>query len=448
MTKTRYVLDTNVLLYDPSALDAYPEGEVIVPISVIEEIDQFKKEMSETGRNARLVSKTMDEYRQAGSLAQGYLLPNGGTVRVFVLSREAGPAARRASGGSLLLPEDLDPRKSGNRVIACALLLSEQAEGRLVLVSQDTNIRIKANALGIESVPYEGESGSTEEIYRGFNTRELEPAEIDRHRRVASLKIPGEFHPNEGLVLQNKENRDDYLVYRYLTRAAEFRQIPDFRDGVWDVKPRNPQQTLALELLLDPEVSIVTLMGKAGTGKTLLALAAGLQLMMDENTYTKLLVSRPIFPMGKDIGYLPGTAQEKLEPWMQPIFDNLEFLIDSPVSKHSRIKGYEALLEQGLINIEPLTYIRGRSIPHQFMIVDESQNLTPHEIKTIITRVGVGTKIVLTGDPYQIDNPYVDSLSNGLSHVVERFKHLPLSGHVTLMRGERSALAEMAANIL
>ena len=199
---------------------------------------------------------------------------------------------------------------------------------------------------------------------------------------------------------------------------------------------------------MDPNLSIVTLMGKAGTGKTLLALAVGLQMMMDETTYTKILVSRPIFPLGKDIGYLPGTAQEKLKPWMQPIFDNLEFLIGSPVSKHHPAKGYEALMDQGLINIEPLTYIRGRSIPHQYMIVDESQNLTPHEIKTIVTRVGTGTKIVLTGDPYQIDNPYVDSISNGLSHVAERFKEQRLAGHVTLMRGERSNLAEMAANIL
>jgi PhoH-like ATPase len=437
MTTTRYVLDTNVLLYDPGALHAYPNCEVIVPISVIEEIDQFKKEMSETGRNARMVSKTMDECRQSGSLAQGFRLPNGSILSVHVWDRDESR-----------LPKDLDQRRSGNRVLACALLLKEQSDEPLVLVSQDTNIRIKANALGIESTAYEGEGGTTEEIYRGFTTRDVEPPEVERHRRIASLKLPGEFYPNEGLILQNKENPADFLVYRYLPRAAEFRQIPDFQSGVWDVKPRNPQQTLALEILLDPDVSIVTLMGKAGTGKTLLALAAGLQTMMDENTYTKLLVSRPIFPMGKDIGYLPGTAQEKLEPWMQPIFDNLEFLIDSPVSKHSRIKGYEALIEQGLINIEPLTYIRGRSIPHQFMIVDEAQNLTPHEIKTIITRVGVGTKIVLTGDPYQIDNPYVDSLSNGLSHVVERFKHLALSGHVTLLRGERSALAEMAANIL
>jgi PhoH-like ATPase len=435
--RTRYVLDTNVLLYDPGALNAFPEAEVIVPITVIEEIDQFKKEMSETGRNARMVSKTIDDFRATGSLARGLPQPNGSILRVYVWNRE-----------DERLPRELDLRRSGNRVIACALQLKEQSAAPLILVSQDTNIRIKANALGIEAAGYEGDAEVSEELYTGFATRTLSPTELDGYRRRASLKEPGPCHPNEGLVLQNGEDPADYLVYRYLEKAAEYRQIPDFNAGIWDVKPRNPQQTLALEVLLDPEVSIVTLMGKAGTGKTLLALAAGLQMMMDENTYTKLLVSRPIFPMGKDIGYLPGTAQEKLEPWMQPIFDNLEFLIASPVSKHSRAKGYEALIEQGLINIEPLTYIRGRSIPHQFMIVDEAQNLTPHEIKTIITRVGVGTKIVLTGDPYQIDNPYVDSISNGLSHVVERFKALSIAGHVTLMRGERSPLAELAANIL
>jgi PhoH-like ATPase len=435
--RTRYVLDTNVLLYDPASLNAFPDAEVIIPITVIEEIDQFKKEMSETGRNARLVSKTIDDYRERGSVSVGLRQDNGSLLRVFVWSRDGGH-----------LPTDLDPRRSGNRVIACALALKEQSAAPLVLVSQDTNIRIKANALGIDAASYEGEAPATTELYTGYNTRELTGRELDGYRRQTSLRESGAFHPNEGLVLQNGDDPADFLAYRYMAKAREFRLVPGHQEGIWNVKPRNPQQTLALELLLDPEVSIVTLMGKAGTGKTLLALAAGLQLMMDENSYTKLLVSRPIFPMGKDIGYLPGTAQEKLEPWMQPIFDNLEFLIAAPVSKHSRAKGYEALIEQGLINIEPLTYIRGRSIPHQFMIVDESQNLTPHEIKTIVTRVGVGTKIILTGDPYQIDNPYVDSISNGLSHVVERFKTLPIAGHVTLMRGERSPLAELAANIL
>jgi PhoH-like ATPase len=340
-------------------------------------------------------------------------------------------------------------RRSGNRVLACALQLLEQEDDRpLVLVSQDTNIRIKANAMGIEATSYEAEPRSTSELYEGWGRLEVSAGELERYRQSEQVRFEGSFYPNQGMIVQDRDRAEDYLVFRYLDEQRGFAPIMDFGEGIWGIGPRNPQQALALEIMLDPAVSIVTLMGKAGTGKTLLALAVGLQMMMDENTYTKMLVSRPIFPMGKDIGYLPGTAQEKLEPWMQPIFDNLEFLIGSPVSKHHSAKGYEALIDQGLINIEPLTYIRGRSIPNQFMIVDESQNLTPHEIKTIITRVGEGTKIVLTGDPYQIDNPYVDAISNGLSHVVERFKRLPLSGHVTLVRGERSSLAEMAANIL
>jgi PhoH-like ATPase len=435
---TRYLLDTNVLLYDPDALLAYPEQEVIVPITVIEEIDQFKSEVTETGRNARLVSKTIDTYRRTGSLSGGVRQANGSTFRVHIWSAE-----------SARLPRELDLKRSGNRVLACALQLLEQEDDRpLVLVSQDTNIRIKANAMGIEAASYEAERGVTSELYDGWAHLEVSAGELERYRQSDPVRFEGRFLPNQGLIVQDRDRPEDYLVYRYLDAARGLQPVLDLSGGIWGIAPRNPQQALALEIMLDPALSIVTLMGKAGTGKTLLALAVGLQMMMEENTYTKMLVSRPIFPMGKDIGYLPGTAQEKLEPWMQPIFDNLEFLIGSPVSKHHPAKGYEALIDQGLINIEPLTYIRGRSIPNQFMIVDEAQNLTPHEIKTIITRVGEGTKIVLTGDPYQIDNPYVDSVSNGLSHVVERFKTLPLAGHVTLVRGERSSLAEMAANIL
>ena len=435
--RTRYLLDTNVLLYDPDALLAFPDGEVIVPITVIEEIDQFKSEVSETGRNARLVSKSIDRHRQSGSLAAGLQQSNGSTLRVHIWSPD--------SDG---LPKELDLRRSGNRVLGSALQLKKRGGGPVVLVSQDTNIRIKANALGVEAISYEGERPTTTELYAGWELAEVSAAELERSRQNQPPTFSKPFHPNQGMVLQDRDNPRQFLVYRKIEAERELQPVADFGAGIWGITPRNPQQALAMDIMLDPSVSIVTLMGKAGTGKTLLALAAGLQMMMDENTYTKILVSRPIFPMGKDIGYLPGTAQEKLEPWMQPIFDNLEFLIASPISKNHPAKGYQALMDQGLINIEPLTYIRGRSIPNQFMIVDESQNLTPHEIKTIITRVGEGTKIVLTGDPYQIDNPYVDSISNGLSHVVERFKSLPLAGHVTLVRGERSALAEMAANIL
>ena len=435
--KSRYILDTNVLLYDSNALMAFPDAEVIVPITTIEEIDQFKTEMSETGRNARLVSKTIDEYRQTGNLSQGLKQANGSTIRVHLWN-----------GQEASFPKELDLRRSGNRVLATALQMKRQGAEHLVLVSQDTNLRIKANALGIDAVGYEGEHPLATELYMGFQFHEVSAEELTEVRRENALPRDGRFFPNEGLIFQNRENPADYAVFRLDAAGGQFLAIRDFSEGIWDCRPRNPQQALALEILLDPEITVVTLMGKAGTGKTLLALAAGLRLALDENVFTKMLVSRPIFPMGKDIGYLPGTAEEKLQPWMQPIFDNLEYLISAPVSKHHPSKGYQALLDQGLVNIEPLTYIRGRSIPNQYMIVDEAQNLTPHEIKTIITRVGAGTKIVLTGDPYQIDNPYVDFVSNGLSHVVERFKDKSLAGHVTLIRGERSPLAELAANIL
>lgn len=438
--KTRYILDTNVLLYDSAALSAFPDAEVIVPITVIEEIDQFKKEMSETGRNARLVSKTIDQYRQQGSLSDGLVQENGSMLRVFVWNRENGH-----------LPTELDSKRAGNRVLACAMHLKAQSKGdKVILVSQDTNIRIKANALGIESISYEGDHPAASELYTGYVLRTVSAEELEGYRHQEQVSFEGEFAPNQGIILQDGQDPENYLGFRHVGNRGDgpFVRLADTTGGIWGVTPRNLQQLLALDILLDPKVPIITLMGKAGTGKTLLALAVGLQMMMEENTYTRLLVSRPIFPMGRDIGYLPGSAQEKLEPWMQPIFDNLEFLVGSPVSKHHSSKGYEALIDQGLINIEPLTYIRGRSIPNQFMVVDEAQNLTPHEIKTIITRVGSGTKIILTGDPYQIDNPYVDAISNGLSHVVERFRNFPLAAHVTLSRGERSELAELAANLL
>jgi PhoH-like ATPase len=220
------------------------------------------------------------------------------------------------------------------------------------------------------------------------------------------------------------------------------------KEGVWSIHPRNREQTFALDALLDDSIKLVTLVGKAGTGKTLLAIAAGLHKTAEENVYNRLLVSRPVFPMGKDLGFLPGDIEEKLTPWMQPIFDNVELLLSGHETEKRHSKGYKELMAMGIMEIEPLTYIRGRSIPNQYLIVDEAQNLTPHEIKTIVTRAGEGTKVVLTGDPYQIDNPYVDSSSNGLTYVVERFKEQTISGHVTMMKGERSELAELAANLL
>ena len=436
----RYVLDTNVILYDPDAMLAFPgeHVELVIPITAIEEIDQFKGEVTETGRNARVASTTIDKYRQKGNLAQGVRQANGSTIRVQIWNRDEGA-----------FPRELDLKKSSNRVLATAIQIARADAVRTVLISQDTNLRIKANALGIEAVAYEGgEKREIHEVYTGYTVQKAVGRQMDEYRGREWLEVEGRFYPNHCLIVQDERDDEKYLVFRFDGRRGMFHPLRDLSKGVWDIVPRNPHQAIALEMLMDPEVSVVTLIGKAGTGKTLLALAAGLQMMMEDNTYSKMLVSRPIFPMGRDVGYLPGTLEEKLQPWMQPIFDNLEFLVSTPVSRHSQVKGYQALMDQGLINIEPLTYIRGRSIPKQFMIVDEAQNLTPHEIKTIITRVGTGTKIVLTGDPYQIDNPYVDAISNGLSHLVERFKDQEMAAHVTLVRGERSSLAEMAANIL
>jgi PhoH-like ATPase len=234
-------------------------------------------------------------------------------------------------------------------------------------------------------------------------------------------------------------------------RADRGKVVPLIRvqkEGIWGIRPRNKEQTFALDLLLNDDIKIVTMVGKAGTGKTLMAIAAGLHKTMEEGVYHKLLVSRPIFPLGRDIGYLPGTVEEKLNPWMQPIFDNVEFLMNLSKADKKAGRSYHELIDLGILAIEPLTYIRGRSIPGQYIIIDEAQNLTPHEVKTIITRVGDGTKIVLTGDPYQIDNPYVDSTNNGLIHVVNKFKTEKLAGHISLSKGERSALAELAANLL
>ena len=326
----RYVLDVNVLLYDPDALHAFPNAEVIIPISAIEEIDQFKAEMSETGRNARLVSKTIDQLRQTGSLSQGVTQENGSTIRVHVWS-----------GGEGEFPREFDLKRSGNRVLASALHLKSKDAGRVVLVSQDTNVRIKANALGLEAVGYEGDQPHSTELYTGFREQPVPAQELAQFYTMESIKPEGEFYPNEGMIYHDEQDPTKGVVFRFDASGGVLRPALGQGEEVLSLTPRNLQQVLALDILLDTRISVVTLMGKAGTGKTLLALAAGLRLMLDESVYAKLLVSRPIFPMGKDIGYLPGTAEEKLEPWMQPIFDNLEFLIRSPVSQRHPAKVHQ-----------------------------------------------------------------------------------------------------------
>jgi PhoH-like ATPase len=288
-----------------------------------------------------------------------------------------------------------------------------------------------------------------EELYPGFIEFDVAADQIDRFYGQGWIEPKERLFPNQFVTMIESGNPSHTAIGTY--NAVQQKILPVAKlgkEGVWSIHPRNREQVFALDALLDDSIKVVTLVGKAGTGKTLLAIAAGLHKTAEENVYNRLLVSRPVFPMGKDLGFLPGDIEEKLAPWMQPIFDNVELLLSGHEAEKRHSKGYRELMAMGIMEIEPLTYIRGRSIPNQFMIVDEAQNLTPHEIKTIVTRAGEGTKIVLTGDPYQIDNPYVDSSSNGLTYLVERFKEQTISGHVTMMKGERSELAELAANLL
>ncbi len=433
----RYILDANVLLYEPDCVFAYPDAHVIIPISVIEEIDHFKKEFNEVGRNARLVSQILDRIRMDGSLTDGIQLENGGLLSVFIVEEK-----------SVHLPAFINLNKSSNRVLAATLLIHQQYPKQTVLVTNDINLRVRVSALGINVIAYEEKLPNLEKFYEGIVSMTTEDSALESVLQKGELKVPpNEYHANQSVRLQSSDP-DQKLICRYHLESSKLKLIDHFPEGIWGIKARNMEQEIAMDLLMDDSIHIVILAGKAGTGKTLLALAVALELMLSANQYQKILVSRPIFPMGRDMGYLPGDIEKKMEPWMQPIFDNLEFLSTNHASPGSKTGGYQRLLDMGLVELEPLTYIRGRSIPHRFMIVDEAQNLTPHELKTIVTRVGAGTKLVLTGDPYQIDNPYVDSGSNGLSHVIEKFQNYSLSGHVNLIHGVRSKLAELASNVL
>ncbi len=436
-SKRTYILDTNVLLYDPHALEVFEEHDVVIPMTVIEEIDRFKRDINETGRNARQTSRMLDDLRQQGSLKAGVSLPGGGRLRVdFAVEDDDIPITWGADSND-------------NKILRTAVRLHGQLNGDVALVTRDTNMRLKCDALGVVAEDYENAHLAVDEQWSGVVERWV-PPEI-----VAAVWAEGEVrsdlladvYPNTFVVLRSAADDNQTAMVR--VRAGGFRLVPRHKEGAWGVFARNKEQLFALDLLLDPDVQLVTLNGMAGTGKTLLAIAAGLRQVADQQRYRKMLVSRPVFPLGRDIGFLPGDIGEKLNPWMKPIFDNLEHLLSSrPERRRTNEPEYQYLLDQKIVEVEALTYIRGRSIPAQFLIIDEAQNLTPHEVKTVLTRAGDGTKVVLTGDPFQIDNPYVDELSNGLTYAVERFKDDAIAGHVTLKKGERSALAELAARRL
>jgi len=439
--RKNYVLDTNVLLHDPRALFQFKDNNVIVPIYVVEEIDKFKRDPSELGRNARQVSRDLDAFREeGGSLTEGVALEGGGILRVMFTQKD--------------LPKQfMNSHLVDNRILALATDIKEREPNlRLVFVTKDVNLRIRADALGLPAEDYRNDKIENSEMYMGVREVDVAKSDIDSFYAHGELALPETAHgvcPNEFALLKDREAPNHTALSKYNATKGKFVPLlKSLKEGAWGLRPRNKEQSFALDLLINDEIKLVTIVGKAGTGKTLLAIAAGLQKTMEEQIFQKMLVSRPVFPLGKDIGYLPGSVEEKLNPWMQPIYDNVEFLMGLSRADKKAGRSYKELVDLGLIAIEPLTYIRGRSIPNQYIIVDEAQNLTPHEVKTIITRVGDNTKIVLTGDPYQIDNPYVDSTNNGLIHVVNKFKNERLAGHITLTKGERSALAELASNVL
>lgn len=440
MTKKSYLLDTNVLLHDARSIFCFEENEVILPLPVIEELDTFKKDANENGRNARQVSRELDRLRQDGVLTNGGVnLENGGLLRV-VVTRNNGLEA---------LPQELRKPIADHQILSLAIQEKERCAGPVILVTKDINLRIKAHAVGIQAEDYETDKISYTELYTGARRLDLVSEQIDaffNNQRLAWNEE--ELPPHICLNMQALDNIQQKAIGRFDPNeksVVPLQAVP--QEGFWGIHPRNLEQKFALELLSHPSVHLVTLVGRAGTGKTLLALAAGLHCVTETDLYSKLLVSRPVFPMGRDLGFLPGDVEEKLAPWMQPINDNLDLILNDGSGKRAQNRRQE-LNDMGLISVEPLTYIRGRSIPRQYMIIDEAQNLTPHEVKTIITRAGEGSKIVLTGDPEQIDNPYVDASSNGLTYVVERFRNHPLSGHMVLTRGERSPLADAASSLL
>lgn len=436
--KKTYVLDTNVLLHDPTAILAFESNDVVIPVYVIEEVDNFKKQQDELGRNARTVSREIDAYRAKGSLSHGVKLESGGSLRVLFASDNI-PVELRSN------------HQKDDLILAVAFSVMKREPDRdTVFVTMDTNLRIRADALRVTTQDYEKGKARANELYTGQEEINVSGEALEALHQDGRIPLLEGFEltSNQFLTLREEGNPGHFLLGKVSSAGDAIVSVKNYRKPIWGITPRNKEQIFAMNLLLDPDVKLVTLSGKAGTGKTLVAVACGLHQVTDEPRFDKLLVSRPVFPMGKDIGFLPGTIEEKLNPWMQPIHDSIEFLLSANRKDRDKPQPYGGLKDMGILQIEPLTYIRGRSIPNQFLIIDESQNLTPHEVKTILTRAGEHTKIVLTGDPYQIDNPYLDSLSNGLSYTVEKFRGVPLAGTVTLEKGERSQLAELAANLL
>ncbi|HZV34962.1 MAG TPA: PhoH family protein [Verrucomicrobiae bacterium] len=435
-----YVLDTNVLLHDPNCILNFHENNVLIPIEVLEEIDHFKRESTELGQNARTVSRALDGLRGQGRLSEGVKLQNGGSLRIIFEK----PGNNGHGDGFILRDNTVD-----SRIVSLALgIQKSHPKQPTILVSKDINLRLKADALGLQAEDYETDRVLIKDLYTGMVELSISAEKMASFRTNGELELNGgaQYYPNEYCTLTEETNPKRTALTRVDATGKKLVPIVDCREGIWGIKPRNREQHFAFDALLDDSIKLVTLMGKAGTGKTLMAMAAGLKRTVLDREFRRLVVARPTISMGKELGFLPGSLEEKLAPWMQPIHDALEMLSDLNMGHEHRRSN--DLMRSGSIVVEALSYIRGRSIAHQFMVIDEAQNLTPLEVKTIITRVGHGTKIVFTGDPYQIDNPYVDSSSNGFNYIISKFRAEPIAAHIELQKGERSELAELAANLL
>lgn len=455
--KKTYVLDTNVLMSDPSSIFSFDEHNVIIPMVVLEELDRHKSRPDEVGRNVRQITRTLDGLRERGNLLEGIALKEGGTLKVGRLSH------------NVLFEPGIDPTKPDNIIIAFA----RNTPGS-ILVSKDINVRVKCDSMGIKCEDYlkMRVADDPQKFYQGVEVVEVDEGLVDSFYQSGKVELPPEamagrkLYPNQIVVIKNVHDGQTVksAIARCKTPGAPLVPIAKI-DQAFGLKPRNKEQSFSLDLLFDDQVKLLTLVGPSGTGKTLLALAAALEQLKGLGNpatahYDKLIVTRPVQPVGKDIGFLPGTMQEKMEPWIAPVRDNLNFLMDQRRNRPKKSRNQsggdkpvddaylQLMQERGLIEIEAITFIRGRSIPNAFIVIDEAQNLSMHELKTIITRVGDGTKIVLTGDIEQIDNVHVDVFTNGLTFAVERFKDYPIAGHVTLIKGERSELATLASKIL
>jgi len=461
--KKIFVLDTNVLIHDPKSLFSFTGAHVGIPAVVLEELDQFKGEGTERGRNTREVIRNLDRLRTEGSLREGVPLDGGGILQILFYD------------DTILKKTPIIMSAGDNEILLTALSMQEIGY-EVTFISKDLNARVKADALGLKTEDYTKEHVSEEEFYQGWVKLAIPAVDLKREfpTQLTQLAKDGVIKQNEFVLTESNNNPHNFRLFRYLGNE-KFRPVvnPSLN---WPILPRNPQQLMALELLLDPNIQFACLFGPAGTGKTFLALLAGLHQLFINKHYDRMIISRPVVPLGRDIGFLPGTVQEKLQSWMMPIYDNMQYIMhtinksqsfnqkdeneDGGRNKTKQKKGpnkhkkqshgitFDDLLHQGKIALEAITYMRGRTIPYQLILIDEAQNLTPHEVKTLVTRVGEGSKIILTGDPYQIDSPYLDFSSNGLVIASERFKGQSIFGSVYLPTSERSELSRLAGELL